>query len=854
MAENRISIGEGTRLSEDFPYFRNGFRILEGSLSVFCSCLGNSVFRIGTMGAGDALKRYEFDEMLRISAVAETDLELQPCSAELPDSEFEASLTGTLYREYPESPRIITLANFPEMVYALTGERESFDRSLSRQNRILTASEIGMLLGEAPWHGAATESSARGDGSGEVSNKNALLGIVREICEEHGLEVHDGWGVFDIPGMSLDERLKAFAEINGFRMRRLRLSGSVIRTDTRYLVFRKTEDARKRIPMVLSSAGRFNCLDTGIKGERREFFAKSRIPPLDDEAYEFMFPENDAGTAPGLFSGRKNGYRVILLLFLISAFLVYGLTPFFIDYFVSDILPFGEYDEIFRSFIFLSFLILAWAGFEMIPRMLLDIVSVRNVEKQGLRVMDSFFAGGAGAAGKTGRGVFMRSLIYPVAGAEKSFDSSFAMFYSSSVIVATLFPIFAIGGSCVGGGCLVLAGIMAAMVYLVVIRAIEVARETQKQREVYRRVIRETAQGIVHIRACNAEDNFTRIFLKSFVPGMRSERDLRRKTAIYHYAVSIFPVLSLPVLLLLMSFFGKTDLSQNLAVMAAGFFFIMAVVNLVAHVTRWHCREQDSRNDMADFGRPDTGKIVKTLDGHIEVKNISFRYPGQEEYVFKNVSLDILPGQFVAVVGPSGSGKTTLIRLLLGELGLESGQIFWGGLGQGAINLHFLRRQVGTAFLDSTVFAGTIFDNIAIGTAATEAEVWKVLDLVSFAAEVRSWPMGIHTAISRDRISGGQMQKILIARALIGKPRALILDEATSALDTISQDRILSNISRMNITRIITTHRMSTVINADRIYILDNGGIRDAGTYRELMHRSGFFRMLALGKNRENME
>ena len=97
------------------------------------------------------------------------------------------------------------------------------------------------------------------------------------------------------------------------------------------------------------------------------------------------------------------------------------------------------------------------------------------------------------------------------------------------------------------------------------------------------------------------------------------------------------------------------------------------------------------------------------------------------------------------------------------------------------------------------------------------------------------------------------MQKILIARALIGKPRVLILDEATSALDTISQDRILASIAGMKITRIITTHRMSTVINADRIYILDNGGIRDAGTYRELMNRSGFFRMLASGKSRENL-
>ena len=852
MAENLIRIGEGTRIYGEHPCLGTGFRILEGSLCVFCSCPGNSVFRIGTLSAGDALRSCEFDDLFRIFAVAETDLKVQPCSGDLSDSEFEASLAGALYREYPEAPRIITLGNFPEMIMALTGERESFDRNLIKQNRDLTVLEIRTLLGEPPDDAGSSESVP---GSGEVSGRSALLGIVRSICQEHGLDVHDGWGVFDIPGMSLEERLKAFSEINGFRIRRLRLSGSVIRTASRYLVFRKTDDAGKRIPVILSSAGRFNCLDTGLRGKKRELFEKSRIPPLDDEAYEFIFPEENTTVSrmpfSGFFPGKAAGYLIILTLCLISSFLAYGLTPFFINYFVSEILPFGEHDEIFRSFMFLAFLILAWAGFEMIPRMLLDVLAVRDAENHGLRAMDTFFAGGAGVAGKSGRGAVMRILMHPVSGTGKGPD---AFLYSLSIIAATLFPLFAIGGVLVGTGCLVMAGLSGVMVYLAVTRALRLARETRKHREDYSGIIRETAQGIVHVRACNAEENFTRIFLRSFVPGMRAERDLRRQTAFYHYLVSIFPVLSLPVLLLLMSLFGKTELSENLAVMAAGFFFMTAVVNLVAFGTRMHCREKDTRGDPGElFGRPETGKTVKPIDGHIEVKNISFRYPGQEEFVFKNVSLDIRPGQFVALVGPSGSGKTTLVRLLLGELGLESGQIFWGGLGQGAVNLHFLRRQVGTALLESTVFAGTIFDNIAIGTAATEEDVWKALDLVSFAAEVRSWPMGIHTAISRDRISGGQMQKILIARALIGKPRVLILDEATSALDTISQDRILANIAGMKITRIITTHRMSTVINADRIYILDNGGIRDAGTYRELMNRSGFFRMLASGKNRENL-
>ena len=851
MADQKVHIGEGSRFSEDSQYFRNGFRILRGSLSVFCNYIGNAAFRIGSMGEGDTLKRCEFDDVFSLFVVAETDLDILLYSEEVQDSVFETSLIRALYREYPESPRIITLKNLPEMVYALVGERESFDRNLRRQNRNLIAYDINALLGEQSGMGEPEENAVSRRGS--VPSKNALLGIVREIAEWRGLEIHDGWSVFDIPVLSLEEKLKAFAEINGFRIRRLRLSGNVIRADNRYLVFRQTDDSRKRIPMILSLAGGHNCLSSSLKGGTREFFKKNAVLPVENEAYEFLFREFETDNSLKMVFRKRSGYRIIFLLFLISSLLIYGITPFFADYFVSGILPFGEEDEIFRCFMFLALLILVWGGFEMVPRMLLDAVSVRNTEWQCFRIMDNFFLSHPDRIRRFSRGDLMRGILRPLSGASRNYDSFFAFFLHSSVILAALIPLFAIGGPAAGMASLLLAGFFGAVACLVTFLAIVKAREAQKYRETYRRIIRETAQGIVHVRACNAENNAARKFLKSFVPGMEAESSMRIRTALYHYCVAIFPVLSLPALLIIMSFFEKTALSENLAVLIAGFFLVTAVVNLAVHAVRWRSRKQESRNELLeDDGNSQAGKIVRILDGHVEVKNISFRYQGQEEYVFKNVSMDIAPGQFVAIVGPSGSGKTTLIRLLLGELGLESGQIFWSGLGQGALNLHFLRRQVGTAMLDSTVFAGTILDNIVIGTAAGEEEAWKALELASFAAEVRSWPMGIHTAISRDRISGGQMQKLLIARALVTNPRVLILDEATSALDTISQDRILSNISRMHITRIVTTHRMSTVINADRIYILDRGGIQDAGTYRELMGRSKFFRMLALGKNRED--
>ena len=187
--------------------------------------------------------------------------------------------------------------------------------------------------------------------------------------------------------------------------------------------------------------------------------------------------------------------------------LIYGIVPFFADYFVSGILPFGEEDEIIRCFMFLALLILVWGGFEMIPRMLLDAISVRNTEWQCFRIMDNFFLFQPDRIRKFSRGELMRSVLRPLSGASRNYDSFFAFFLHSSVLLAALIPLFVIGGSAVGTASPLLAGFFGAVACLVTFLAIVKAREAQKYRETYRRIIRETAKGIVHVRSCNAENN-----------------------------------------------------------------------------------------------------------------------------------------------------------------------------------------------------------------------------------------------------------------------------------------------------------------------------------------------------------
>jgi NHLM bacteriocin system ABC transporter ATP-binding protein len=236
------------------------------------------------------------------------------------------------------------------------------------------------------------------------------------------------------------------------------------------------------------------------------------------------------------------------------------------------------------------------------------------------------------------------------------------------------------------------------------------------------------------------------------------------------------------------------------------------------------------------------------LIGSVELNEVSFRYSSDSPLILNKVSLGVEPGQFVALVGPSGAGKSTIVRLLLGFEEPESGSVVIDDRDLHEWNLRQLRKKMGVVLQENRLLAGTLFQNIAGGSGISEEEAWEAARLAGIAEDIKAMPMGMETYLGEgaSNISGGQRQRITAARALARRPRLIIFDEATSALDNETQRLLTENIARLNATRIVIAHRLSTVIKADRIYVLNDGRIVEAGTFDQLMKQNGFFAGLAM--------
>ncbi|CAK0780446.1 ABC transporter [Gammaproteobacteria bacterium] len=236
------------------------------------------------------------------------------------------------------------------------------------------------------------------------------------------------------------------------------------------------------------------------------------------------------------------------------------------------------------------------------------------------------------------------------------------------------------------------------------------------------------------------------------------------------------------------------------------------------------------------------------LSGDIEIDHLSFSYTPEGPQILKDISLHIKPGEFVALVGSSGSGKSTLLRLLLGFESPTSGSIYYDRQDLSGIDLGALRRQLGVVLQNGRLLSGDIFTNI-IGSATqlTLDDAWEAATQAGIASDIRDMPMGMHTLVSDGggTLSGGQSQRLLIARAIVNRPRILFFDEATSALDNRAQEMVSTSLENLRATRIVIAHRLSTILNADRIYVMDGGELVQTGTYQELIEREGLFADLA---------
>jgi NHLM bacteriocin system ABC transporter ATP-binding protein len=366
----------------------------------------------------------------------------------------------------------------------------------------------------------------------------------------------------------------------------------------------------------------------------------------------------------------------------------------------------------------------------------------------------------------------------------------------------------------------------------------------------------EMITAIAKLRVAGAERRAFAVWTKLF----REERQLAFRVGRYENVVAVFnevlPIFSRMALLgttgYLMTSSTALDTGNFVAFYAAFGAFLAAGIDLnstlIGSLNIIPMMERAQPILEATLESPETKPDPGELRGHIEVSHVSFRHRADGPLILRDVNIQAKPGEFIALLGPSGAGKSTVLRLLLGFDAPETGAIYFDQQDLATVDLTAVRAQMGVVLQSSKLLAGDIFQNIVGSAPLTIDDAWEAAAMAGLDEDIDEMPMGMHTVLSEGAttLSGGQRQRLLIARALVRKPRIVLFDEATSALDNRTQEIVSQSLENLKVTRIVIAHRLSTVRNADRLYVMDTGQVVQHGTYDELAQVPGLFaRMVA---------
>ena len=355
--------------------------------------------------------------------------------------------------------------------------------------------------------------------------------------------------------------------------------------------------------------------------------------------------------------------------------------------------------------------------------------------------------------------------------------------------------------------------------------------------------------GISRLRVAGAEERALAVWGREF----SAQRRLAFKARAAANGLAAFqaatPILNSMVLFGMVAFMPRDSLSLGaFLAFSVAFFQILSAAIMMGSTVTYAVQiiplYERAKPILETPPEVDAAKAVPAdLSGDVEVSHVSFRYHGDGPLVLEDVSLHVRPGEFVAFLGPSGAGKSTILRLLLGFESPSSGSIYYDREDLAALDRQAVRRQIGVVLQDGKLLTGDIFTNIVGSALLTLDDAWEAARLSGLDEDVKRMPMGMHTVISDggSTLSGGQRQRLMIARAVVSRPRILLFDEATSALDNETQAKVTRSLERLKATRIVIAHRLSTVVNADRIYVLSAGRIVQQGRYPDLMKQGGLF-------------
>ena len=648
------------------------------------------------------------------------------------------------------------------------------------------------------------------------------------------------------------DRVAAIAAASAMRFRRVRLSESWWIGGSGPLLCFNARDGLPRVALA-DDSGRYHLVDD--TGARRELVTAEKASQLLSEAFAFYpgFPRRRVDWRDMLRVVHVMCRRDLLRLGWaggIAALL--GLTiPVATDIMISQVIPFADASQLAMLTVAMLAAAFGAAAFNYLRAIAVVRIEMRSdtvlqaaIWDRLLRLPAAFFRQyTAGDLADRAMGVSnMRQIITDI-----TLSAMLAAVFSSVNVLL----IFAYDTRL---AIVAVAVTLAAAVSMMLCARAQLAqiRTFFRLRGRLNGMVLQFLRGIAKLRACNAERRAFALWADQFAVQQQASVKGGAAATVAQTIGAGLPAIAAIALFATVAY-ASPDLSVGsfVAVTSAFAQFLLASVSVIAAANNSLAvvplYERLKPILEATPETAETGEDPGVLRGRIDIEHVSFGYVKGGALALQDVSLHAEAGEFVAIVGASGSGKSTLLRLLLGFEQPAVGSVRYDDRDLARLDVRAVRRQMGVIVQDAALLPGNIFANIVGSANLTEADAWKAAKLAGLEQDIRAMPMGMQTIIGEgmSTISGGQRQRLLIARALVRRPRLVLFDEATSALDNRAQAIVSESLEALRATRIVIAHRLTTVQKADRIYVMAEGRIVESGRFDELMVRDGRFAALA---------
>ena len=717
---------------------------------------------------------------------------------------------------------------------------------LLAKNRILTQDA---LRGKIDRLGSCAGLSVENKDETKEICSNSLYAVLQIIASEYNLRLKNIDNLLSVhSNLSWDEQLKVVSEKNNWRMRQVFLTEHFYREQSRPLLA-----YANNVPAVLYLNGEHSYFVSAEKPGKKQSLNGANADIFSRKAYCFYetFPQDSGNIRQMLkfiFRSAKPIMTGVMLISFASALL--GLMiPITTQYITGKLIPSGLNDELMQ----ISLLMLALTVVEMllkiVPQLLMLFFSSSQYERFQAAVYDHILR----VPLKIFRQYDAGEITSRVLAASQIQNTVFSVvngqLIGSLFTAVSLVMMFYYSTTLAWWG-IIMVVLYGAVFFLLARRnLVPLARAAEAKGKISA-FLQQFFSGINKVRSAGAEQQLVNRFMDDFSEMENAHHqsysnEIQQQVfsscfsmliSVIFYALAggfLDANLPLPVFLAFMSSFhsfkgGLLDFTSSIWTLLA----VKTEVNRIMPILQEKPEDNGDRNEAG------------VLSGKVEVSHLKFRYTPESPLVLDDVSLKAEPGEFIAIAGSSGAGKSSLFRLLLGFETPNSGAVYYSDQDFANLERNSVRRQMGVIMQNSRIIPGSILENIIQGTDASVDDAWNALEMAEFADDVRKMPMDIHTIVTPATISGGQQQRILIARALVGNPKVILMDESTSALDNISQEKITEKLRQLAVTRIVIAHRLSTIADADRIYVLDKGKVVQSGTYETLSACDGVFKEL----------